>query len=667
MARDLAASPSASEPSRPDRWFTLLVAAAYSAITVVMTWPVAPRAATDSVPDFGDSLLNAWILGWNGKTLLALLHGDLSAWRNYWNANIFHPEKLALTCSEHLFAQGVQGLPIYAATGNLLLTHNLLFLSTFVLSALGVYLLVRDLTGSRGAAFVAGLLYGFAPYRINQFTHLQVLSSQWMPFVFFFLRRFFVTRRWPYVVLATTALVAQNLSCGYYLVYFAPFVSLYVLYELTDRGLWRAPRVLAGVAVTAVLTALLTWPFLSPYLEARAEGRDARPRGEIEGYSADVYAYLTANEQQRVWAPWMHVFRKPEGELFPGVLPVALSVVALAAAARAARRRAVEERAPVHGWRRGVVIVAAGVAALQLLALLVAALTGGAGWNLGPLTIRMRSLDRPLALGLIAIVIVLALSARARALLRGRRGSLAAFCLIGLMLAVTLSFGPRIRAMGRSVGTGPYAYLHAYVPGYDGLRVPARHAMLGALFLAVLGGLGADVVRRRLRHGGVVLALIGGAFLVEAASMPVTTNWTTEEDGYVRLPDHVETVNPPPVYAYLATLPTGTVVAEFPFGPTGWELRYVYYSTVHWHPIVNGYSGYFPDGYFRRASRLLQPLKDPDASWAALLQGETTHVVLHEWAYRGDGAAPIRDWLTSRGAQTVAAFDHDVVLRMPGR
>jgi len=216
-----------SEGARPsDRSVTLVVAAAYAAITVVMTWPVAARASTAAVPDFGDSLLNAWILGWNGKYLLGLLHGHAGSWLDYWNANIFHPDPLALTCSEHLFAQGVQGLPIYAATGNLLLTYNLLFLSTFALSALGVYLLVRDLTGSRAAAFVAGLLYGFAPYRINQFTHLQVLSSQWMPFALFALRRFFVTRRWRYVALGSAALVAQNLSCGYYLVYFAPFVSL---------------------------------------------------------------------------------------------------------------------------------------------------------------------------------------------------------------------------------------------------------------------------------------------------------------------------------------------------------------------------------------------------------------------------------------------------------
>ena len=52
----------------------------------------------------------------------------------------------------------------------------------FVLSAFGMFLFVRELTGSRSAAFLAGVAYGFAPYRFGTLSHLQVLSSMWMPF-----------------------------------------------------------------------------------------------------------------------------------------------------------------------------------------------------------------------------------------------------------------------------------------------------------------------------------------------------------------------------------------------------------------------------------------------------------------------------------------------------
>src|SRR5438445_494565 len=68
---------------------------------------------------------------------------------------------------------------------------DLLFLSTFVLSGLGRFLFVREVTASPNAGFVAGLIYAFAPLRVPQFGHLQVISSQWMPFALYGLRRYF--------------------------------------------------------------------------------------------------------------------------------------------------------------------------------------------------------------------------------------------------------------------------------------------------------------------------------------------------------------------------------------------------------------------------------------------------------------------------------------------
>ena len=112
------------------------------------------------------------------------------SWSQFWDANIFHPAPLALSLSEHLFGQVLQILPVYWLTGNIILCYNLLFLSTFVLSAFGTYLLVHDLTGDRRAAFIAGLVYGFLPYRIASVPHVQVMSSQWMPFALWGLNRF---------------------------------------------------------------------------------------------------------------------------------------------------------------------------------------------------------------------------------------------------------------------------------------------------------------------------------------------------------------------------------------------------------------------------------------------------------------------------------------------
>ena len=140
--------------------------AAYLVITLVATWPLVRGLGRDVAWDLGDSVLNMWILAWDGEQLLAILRGDFSRIRTFFDGNIFHPAPLTLAYSEHLFAQAVQILPVYAISGNPILAYNLLFLSTFVLSGLGMYLLVRELTGNAPAGFVAGLLFAFAPYRL---------------------------------------------------------------------------------------------------------------------------------------------------------------------------------------------------------------------------------------------------------------------------------------------------------------------------------------------------------------------------------------------------------------------------------------------------------------------------------------------------------------------
>ena len=165
----------------------------YLLLTLAMTWPLAAGIARDVPGDLGDSLLNMWILGWGAEHLPAVATGRMSL-HDFWNANIFHPAPLALGFSEHLAGQVLQILPVYYLTGNLILAYNLLFLSSFVLSGLGMYLLVRDLLGDDAGfswpAFVAGLIFAFVPFRIAQVAHIQSVSSQWMPLALYGFRRF---------------------------------------------------------------------------------------------------------------------------------------------------------------------------------------------------------------------------------------------------------------------------------------------------------------------------------------------------------------------------------------------------------------------------------------------------------------------------------------------
>ena len=105
--------------------------------------------------------------------------------------------------------------------------------------------------------------------------------------------------------------------------------------------------------------------------------------------------------------------------------------------------------------------------------------------------------------------------------------------------------------------------------------------------------------------------MIGLFVVAESIAAPIVINGTGPEADYATPPSHMMTgARVPPVYLYLRTLPSPqTVVAEFPFGQWTYELRYIFYSTAHWHPLINGYSGTFPLSYDIRAAVLRRSLE----------------------------------------------------------
>lgn len=663
--------------ARGSRRWSALVLFAYTGLAVVMTWPLAAGLTRDVPGDLGDSLLNLWILGWGAEQVPALASGRL-AFAQFWDANIFHPEPLALALSEHLFAQVLQILPVYALTGNLILAYNLLFISTFALSGFGMYLLVRDLLGAdasgrlpafSAAAFVAGLVFAFIPLRLAQVAHIQSLSTQWMPLALYGLRRFIITGRGTPLAGGAAALVLQNWSCGYYLMFFTPLVPVFVVHQLWTAGRLGDARRWAGLAGAAVAVTAATVPFLLPYLEAQRVHGFHRAIEEVISYSADVHSYFSAPETLRLWGA-MQSYPKAEGELFFGVMPWLLAAVGLFVAAR--RAYSVVAPPPTHRtWRArlrhaAVVLLAAAVVA-HVIALAVLLVDGPLVLRAGPLTIRATSGLRLLANLAITGGLLLALSPTAR--LRGAHALRSPIVLAALLalLALWLSLGPVVETRGRALpGLGLYAVLYDHVPGFEGLRVPARYSMVAAMFLSVVAGAGAAAVLARTRRRAAALALTSALVLADAWFVPMPLNLTWG-DGAVVPPPRIEPADDAPaVYHVLAKMPPGSVVAEFPFGDAAWDLRYVYYSTVHWHPLVNGYSGVFPPSYARRAALLQRVGAYPEEAWRALREAGTTHVVVHTAAMPRAEADGISRWLTDHFAVEIARFGSDVLFDISG-
>ena len=632
---------------------------------------------SDVPGDLGDPLLNMWILAWGAEHVPKLLVGAIS-WSEFWNANIFAPDPLALALSEHLFGQTLQILPVYWLTGNIILCYNLLFISSFALSGFGTYLLVRDLTGDRRAAFIAGLVYGFLPYRIASVPHLQVMSSQWMPFALWGLNRFISRIPDPgsqipalrALALGTGALVLQNWSCGYYLLYFAPFVPLFVIHRMWTFGTLGNVRTWALLIAATVGTIVLTLPFLFPYSEAQQLFEIERPFGEVVQFSANFWSYFTASENLNVWGRALRFSPRPEGETFLGFMPWLLAAVALVALFL--RPRAIETTAVdslpsgfdtmAHGFSRGIITWFLFVASVtQFIALMSVVMLGGFEVNMFGIHIRARTPMRMVLQFVAAAGLLLAVAPRMRQRAAVLVKSPVAFFFCATFFAIWLSFGPMpLDGAGHASGFGIYGGLYHYVPGFNGVRVPARYAMITGLFLAVLAGYGARLFVVRSSSLVIITALL---ILLEGAAIPMEINraWAMNE----AMPPArvVPRAQAPPVYARIAALPAGAVITEFPFGDPAWEIRYVYYAAAHWKPITNGYSGAFPRRYTERAARLQRVPANPAASWQALQQSRTTHVVVHRNAFaKAEAAEAVEAWLKSHGAIELERFpDGDIL------
>ncbi|HQZ38556.1 MAG TPA: hypothetical protein PLH72_05910 [Vicinamibacterales bacterium] len=239
-----------------------------------------------------------------------------------------------------------------------------------------------------------------------------------------------------------------------------------------------------------------------------------------------------------------------------------------------------------------------------------------------------------------------------------RRLPLLGLAVVGAGLAFWLSLGPAPVIGGRPMPSlGLYRILQELVPGMTVLRVSSRFAVAFVLFLSLAAGLGASLTAGTRRGAGAVVGLaLVSVWLNSLQAFPLNHE-SPSTVGVIR-PAAYLTPGPeaPEVYRYLASLREPAVIAELPFTDLWYNTRYLYFSTFHWHPLVNGFTSFFPPDFDRRARWLVNPVRTPDEAFAALMAAGTTHVVVHTGAWDQDYARALDAWLTGRGARRHGDF-----------
>jgi hypothetical protein len=248
------------------------IVVAFALATSWVLWPLPRHASTgllDANAFYGrggwlfapDAWLVQWILGWDTHALTT------APWRLF-DANIFYPAPHTLALSEHLLGYWPLFAPVYLATANPTLAYNATLLASFALSGAAMCVLVRHWTGSIAAGAVAGTVYAFAPWRIAQLGHPQLLGLYAAPLVLLGWDRSLARGRRGDLLLLGGAFLVQCL-CSYYLAYCTlVLTAAYALATLPGARPGRVAAAAAALAVAAGLFALVSLP----YLWVRASG-----------------------------------------------------------------------------------------------------------------------------------------------------------------------------------------------------------------------------------------------------------------------------------------------------------------------------------------------------------------------------------------------------------
>ena len=502
----------------------------------------------------------------------------------WWNAPHFFPSRDVAAFTENLVGLYPIFSPLYWVSGNPIVAFNIAYFLTWPLSAITAFLLVQFLTRREDAAFVAGLAYGFSPYRTAEIAHIQSLSSFYLPLCLFGLHGFLSDARPQWLWMFGTAWLLQSFANGYYMLFGGVLIALWLLYFCSTRLTWRRGVVAFAVWVAASLPLLAV---MLKYFSVYAREGFSRSPAEIVAFAATARSWFEVTGDTWLWRSFLLAGKD---NLFPGltVLALILAAVSVFVSRGVSDIRSSRSSAWPLVFSRWALITGIGVG---LIALGITLWNGPWSTTIVGRRVRVNGPGRAV-FGIVGLSAVLTLlTPRLRDALKNR--SPVVFYTGAVVLIVALCFGPSVRTPAQQVlSAGPYGLL-LHLPGFNQLRVTTRFWMLGVLCLSVAAGICFALLWRRRSAASI-------AALVVVALGVLLDGWMPEMR---MVPRPVEW---PAVESRARTEP----LIELPLGPD-WDFPATFRAAGHRRRIVNGISGYDPSHYI--ALREALERREPDA------------------------------------------------------
>jgi hypothetical protein len=616
-----------------------LIFLAFVGLTILMTWPWVLHVR-DGVSDPGDPYLNAWIMWWD---YYQTFHDPI----HLFQAPIFYPYSYTLAYSELNYGIAMLFFPLFALGIRPLTIAGLATMLGFTTSGYGAFRLARTLTASNGAAWVAGIVFGFALYRFATISHLNYLFAGWIPLTLEALILFLRYPSWRRATWLGVAFTMNALSVIHWFVLTLIPFALSGAFLVTRYDLWRNRQMWQRLAITLALSGIVLLPFLLPYQRAAKLQGTVRSSAEAGTYSAFPRDWLAASPINKLWRGFGPTPDTGERHLFPGMLPILLMMAAFfLSRSRGVHTgskfdtRAQEDLESAHTSEAkrepppGLLII---LDVLSVASLVVAVLAYGYG-GIKPLGLKQLHVpdeSRPLGIFLVVFLVRLCL-AYPRALRLGKDRNL----LDTLRTTETASIGFLWVVLGFLGSLGMHFFFHRllfdYVFVFRSIRVPARWAMIAILGLALLAGLGARNIaqalaaRRRHLRPALVYLVLCSLLLLESRSAPLQL--------------YSGEVDPDAVTLYLQKTPMRGGIAHLPSGVMASNHRYVLRKADHRRPLITAFSG-FVTPTVKEIESLSQSRPIPDRFFDLLEEIPASYLVVHDSSLPPEARPATRDML----------------------
>lgn len=269
----------------------VIVTIAYTAITLLMTYPVAKQMTTHLAgASNGDTLEFVWSMWWWKYSLFDLHQNpaDISI--------INYPVGMNFPLISTMSQVFVLGLPLTSLISPTF-AYNSLFLLSIILSGVSGYALARSLTQHDVAAFVGGLIWAFFPNNMGHALagHLFLFSFFSFPLLILIWKRFFEQPTVQVGLWAALALGLAMTTHSIYLIYFIlpVLLALWLFAFNTQRSaFWRIEN-LKAFGIVFGLCGLIAGIILGPALLDSSQGQlnFLAARGAT-GFAIDALTYF---------------------------------------------------------------------------------------------------------------------------------------------------------------------------------------------------------------------------------------------------------------------------------------------------------------------------------------------------------------------------------------